>query len=608
MGETLRDVIGRSGDLFIFQINKNNDFDRTTWDFKVTDKNSELFGMSDKLCSRDYRIVTLRRGDHFFIAYKMQIPSGKKVYFVDVRKSNHKTSVRKYIDSLVNFYMKSNDISYRKDDSSFKVSQIKMRSLGIGNYVDLCHYFREYSAVGIGLTRDVRNLIVLDIDVDCRIPENRAELERILVLFGENGMIPDFEIHNNTNGHIQLQWLIQSHQYKKKCETQIDELVSKLESDKNRNREVGNIMVNCNFTEDTEGSDEYRFLTKSLTCVSDKPKFGDKNFTFWKAKNFCTALYRLQNLELKMPRYKDGKITYLSQDEMVDMFSTKEKRKEYFDKAPEFSEIFSKSTPFLTEYCTDSDRDDFDEDDETLTLDTDREYVRDEMCEDSRNNFVFGRTKTVTWDICREMNLKSAEDIAKLPKPEIRKLENTVHKKVKEEYNRLDSKYGGGRWPGTSNSKPFSVKEFESAFQMAFNFAKCKFNNISKYSDEQREKSRNERGLKKDMKLVLVDYFRNKDKDIKREDLLKTVNKTLEKSGQKKISLSSLKRYIAISKSMGDEERKELYSYYYENFKKRQSVLSDTQQDDINSKKRKKKKLDYISINIVEDIMKNTSL
>ena len=70
-----------------------------------------------------------------------------------------------------------------------------------------------------------------------------------------------------------------------------------------------------------------------------------------------------------------------------------------------------------------------------------------------------------------------------------------------------------------------------------------------------KDKSKKERGLKKDMRLILVDYLRNKNQKIKRDDLLRLVNKTLEKSNQKKISLSSLKRYIEISKSMTNDDR-----------------------------------------------------
>lgn len=607
MSKTLREIVEISEDLFVFTINKNDDFDRSSWEFKITDKRSDMYGLSDKFGKYNYKIVTLRRGEHFFIAYKFNMPDNKIRYFVDIRKAGHKTSVTKYVDGIVRFYMKSNDISYKKNDSSFKVSEMKMKTLYIDNFLDLCYYFREFSAIGIGITRDVRNLIVLDIDVDCCKKENNDELKRMLYLFAENGILPDFEIHNNENGHIQLQWLIQSYKYKKKCDEQINELISRLENDKNKDREVSGVSLNCNFTMDTDDSMEYRILTKSLTDISDKPKFGDKNFTFWKAKNFCTALFKLHNLELKMPKYVDGKIEYLSQEDMVDLFSKKEYREQYFKNAPEFKEIVKKAKNFLSnhmdveriksEICTSyNDYEIFDSDSSSMMYN---------IYDDSRNNFVFRHTKTVTWNLCRELNLKSFEDISKMSNKDLKKLENSVHKIVRDEYDRLDEKYGGGKWPGTSNDTPFSKKEFESAFKMAFNFAKCKFNNISKYSDEQRDNSLRERGLKKDMKLILVDYYRNKNKDLKRGELLSVVNDTLRKSGQKEISLSSLKRYITESKSMDSEKRERLYKNYYENLNERKKLLVDIQKDNDKNKTINKKKLDYISINIVDEIMKN---
>ena len=86
------------------------------------------------------------------------------------------------------------------------------------------------------------------------------------------------------------------------------------------------------------------------------------------------------------------------------------------------------------------------------------------------------------------------------------------------------------------------------------------------------------------------------------EDLLKIVNETLKKSNQKEISLSSLKRYIGVSKSMTSDDRERLYTSYYENFKERKDEMSSATN---NMKNIKKKKFDYISINIIDDIMKN---
>lgn len=273
---------------------------------------------------------------------------------------------------------------------------------------------------------------------------------------------------------------------------------------------------------------------------------------------------------------------------MLELFSTKEKRKLYYDESPTFDDIVLNSKDFLSNFIEiekkSKDKNVYRDYDDSVESD----YQEREIYEDSRNNFVFKYTKTATWDVCRDWKLKSFSDIMKLSKEDYKKLENTVHKIVRDVYNKKNKQYGGGKWPGTSNGSRFSKKEFESAFKNAFNFAKCKFNNLSKYTDEQRDNSMKERGLKKDMKLVLVDYYRNKNQNIKRDDLLKIVNETLKKSNQKEISLSSLKRYIETSKSMSQDERKNLYLSYYKNFKERKDEISSTTN---NMKKFKKKKI-----------------
>ena len=81
MPETLREVINKFDDLYTFSINKQEVFDRYTWEFTITDKKSDLYGLTGKLANYPHKIVTLRRGEHFFIAYKFLF-SDKNVYFV----------------------------------------------------------------------------------------------------------------------------------------------------------------------------------------------------------------------------------------------------------------------------------------------------------------------------------------------------------------------------------------------------------------------------------------------------------------------------------------------------------------------------------------------
>lgn len=598
MSKKLKDIIYNSDNIFTFSIKKENEFDKRTWSFIVTDQRSDLCGFEDTFNNYIYNIITLKIREDFFIAYKLFF--NKFIYFVDMSKSGHKTSSTKYVNGFIDYCINSNDISEHKDSCSFRVANRKMKNHEIDNYLDLCYYFRNYSSVGIGLTRMYRNLIVLDIDVDCRKEGNKNELDRLLNLFALNNMLPDFEIHNNKNGHIQLQWLIQSFTYKKINKQRVNELIKKINESKDG--EINFSLINFNLMVDADDAQKYRIFTKSLTDISDKPNFGDKNFTYWKAKNFCTALFKLQNLELKMPQYKDGKIFYLSQFEMVDLFSKKENRKLYFDEAPTFNDIVLCSKSFLSDFVKKEkeyfEKNDNIEDDDIFKLE--HHNKKYEINENSRNNFVFKKTKELTWEICREKKYKSFEEIAKLSDSERKKLKNTIHKIVKNEYNEEDKKYGYGKWPGTSNETPFTKKEFENAFNSSFNFAISNFKNLSKYNDEQREKSLKERELKKDMKIILVDYIRNKYGKMKKNQLLNSVNDILEKSGKKKISLSSLKRYITKLDSMNNEDKRELYYYYCDSLYKRKEMLLETN----NSNKRKKKEYDYISINIIDDIIK----
>ena len=73
MPETLREIVDNGDNLYTFSINKNDDFDRYMWEFKVTDKRSEMYGVTDKLIKYDYKIVTLRRGDHFFPQIELKV-------------------------------------------------------------------------------------------------------------------------------------------------------------------------------------------------------------------------------------------------------------------------------------------------------------------------------------------------------------------------------------------------------------------------------------------------------------------------------------------------------------------------------------------------------
>ena len=84
-------------------------------------------------------------------------------------------------------------------------------------------------------------------------------------------------------------------------------------------------------------------------------------------------------------------------------------------------------------------------------------------------------------------------------------------------------------------------------------------NNFS-YTNEDREKSIHSRHNSKSLKLIAVDKIRQKNTKITRKELLKEVNTYLQTLYVKKISMGSLKRYIAESNELTDEERTILYN------------------------------------------------
>ena len=98
-------------------------------------------------------------------------------------------------------------------------------------------------------------------------------------------------------------------------------------------------------------------------------------------------------------------------------------------------------------------------------------------------------------------------------------------------------------------------------------------------------------------------FYDNSNKKIKRRDLLNEVNSILKKHGHKEISLTSLKRYIQVSKTLSNKERKELYDNVINNCIERQTQLKNA--IIINNKKlinACKKKCEYIDTNIIKYI------
>ena len=331
--KTLRNLVLEDDKLRLFNLTKYNKYDKNTWEFEIIDERSPYAGMVGYLTDYHYQMTTLRYNNHFFLIYKIYIEKGEEPeYLVDVKKANHRVSVEKFVNSTAEYSVYSNDVSTVKNAPSFKVSQREMKFLNIDNFLDLCYKYGNFSAIGTGMTRDIRNLVVLDIDVNCDTDTNKAEVNRILLEFAKCGALPDFIIKNHETHHMQMQWLVKDVIYKVIDPNIVKTHIKTLKEDNNKKKEI-NIFGN-NFMELTKWGVDYRKFSTALTCISKKNKFGDKNYRFWKAKNYESARLGLYNLELMMPYYINGEIKYLSKEDIDSLLETKEARKEYFDEAP----------------------------------------------------------------------------------------------------------------------------------------------------------------------------------------------------------------------------------------------------------------------------------
>ena len=608
--KTLRDIVEEDDKLRLFNIIKHYKYDKKSWEFQVIDERSPYSGVVDNLCNYRYQITTMRYNNHFFLVYKVYMEEGEEPeYFVDIKKANHRNSIEKFVNSMAEYSVYSNDISTVKNAPSFKVSQREMKYLKIDNYLDLCHKFGEFSAIGTGLTRNIRNLIVLDIDVNCDTEINKAEVNRILLEFAKCNALPDFIIKNHESHHIQMQWLVKDVEYKTIDQTIVKNHIETLKADNNKRKELNYFGIN--FMELTQWGIDYRKFSTALTCISKKHKFGDKNYRYWKAKNFESARLGLYNLELLMPYYRNGEIKYLSKEEINSLFETKEARKEYFDEAPTIIELYQKTKHLINEHIEKIDdkkikkiKDEDVELEETIRknkISISKEDIENGDFGKSRNTFVLNCTRTITWRQAREHNFRSSKDIISLSDKEQKKFKNEIHSIVKELFNRMDKKYNG-KWPDTTNYGKYPKEEFESTFNNSYTYAISIINDFY-YTDEQREQSLESRRLSKNVNICVVNDVKSKYKKIKRNDLLKETNEILKNNGLKAISLGSLKRYLTELKNMSDEDIRNIYEDIEYTKKERKKDLSDAlESSEENSKKVKicKKRLNQVNIKLKE--------
>ena len=611
--KTLRDIVSTDDKLRLFNLIKNNKYDKSTWEFNVLDRRSPYDGMIDYLTNYHYQMTTIRDNNHFFLAYKIYLNSDDEPeYFVDIRKANHRNSVEKFVNGMAEYSVYSNDVSTVKNAPSFKVSEREMKYLNIDNFLDLCHKFGRFSAIGTGITRNIRNLIVLDIDVNCDTDSNKAEINRILLEFAKCSALPDFIIKNHETHHIQMQWLVKDVIYKEMNQVVIKNTIKNLKEDNNKRKEIN--LFGTNFMELTDWGVDYRKFSAALTCISKKHKFGDKNYKFWKAKNYESARLGLYGLELAIPYYRDGEIKYLSKEEIDSLLDTKEARRDYFNEAPTIVELYQRTKSLINDHIKKIDdkkikriKDD-DVEMEENTIRRQKTLLSKEDIENgdfgkSRNTFVLNCTRTMTWRLAREHNFRSSKDITTLNEKEYKKFKNETHSMVKELFNRMDKVYNG-KWPDTSNLGKYTKEEFETTFNNAFAFAVSTINDFY-YTDEQRELSLESRRLSKNVNICFLNCVKSKYKKIKREDLFNETNNLLVNNGHKKISFGSFKRYLGELKNMNIEEIKELNETIKEiKIKREKDLLDALESYEENSRKVNacKKRLKQVNIKIDEEI------
>lgn len=559
MPKTLKEIVQNSSDLYFIRVEKPTGFarhNRNTWKYTMIDPR----WTDDSFKTYKFKTVHLRRDNSFFMAYKS---NESNAYFVDAKKAMFRTSVNKYVNGLVDYSVKTNDISTTKNEPSFKITQREMQQHGIDNFLDLCYAFRDYSAIGTGYTRDIRNLVVLDIDVDCTKPDNKEEIHNILLRFARRNCLPDFYVFNTNTNHVQMQWLIKDLQYKEIDKNAVETITKELYMDPVKNKELD--FRKTDFTKISGLGFEYRLFTYALCDISTKRKFGDKQYTFWKAKNPMAALIGGYGLELKMPYYANGEINFLSDEQKNILFSSKEERQRYMDEAPDIIEWYQKIADIMDPLVKNVSKkkvEKTEDAEDVYEIKKDSKRGKKQKKEkksygESRNTFVIQCTRSTTWEIAKRYGCRKKEDIGRLKHDIYNTFKKEVYSTVYLQFKEKDKGYNGV-WPDTTNLSAFSISEFRKAFESAFSYAIQNINNFS-YSDEDRQKSQASRKHRKNIRLAVVDGIRmKKNTKTSRTELLKEVNKELQKRKVKPISLGSLKRYISESNSLTDEDRNKL--------------------------------------------------
>lgn len=543
--------------IYNISINKDKEtFSNKNWTFDIIDEKCPYAGLSANWSDYHPRALYFKDEDGAFrLCYEMKMDSGELFYFFDKHHSIKKNTYATFVDSIKEYAYNSTDISKRKDESSKRITKQQMKGMKISNFVDFGVKFSSCSSIGSGLSRLYRNIILLDIDVDCISNEKNAALLNDLInnkLLNAN-LLPTFQITNNENGHIQLQWLIKEVPYANMHHQSITEYEKYVANSEEQFYSIPKLETVLN-----EYGNRYRAATKTLCDLVDDDKFGDKNFTFWKIKNFASAWKNLYNLSLDIPYNNNGVVEYLTEDKIDKILNDKKQRALLYSKCITLDEFINRlntiSNVPVEEYLGGHSDCLIEEVEIAYEESTNIRVYSDK--ESSRNQFVFRNTRNITWQI---LNKRKLFDIKNKSASFIDKLRKELQDIVWAEFQKKD-KYYNSKWPGTTHKEPYLRTEFKSTFNGAFKWAIAKYVPCTnRYSQTKLELSKISRETRKYLELIVTEYMINKYQKMKWKDLTTLINENLPKS----ISTSSVRRLARDIKSMNNDEKYRTYQAYY---------------------------------------------
>ena len=531
-------------------------------------------------------IHNYKYNNNYFLCYEMTI-NGEKKLFADPKRMMNRTSLKSYIQFRKDYLLNSTDLSLSKTDKSVRITNSIMNNNGIKNYVDLCCYYNKYSSIGAGMNRMTRNIVLFDIDVDCREENNKQALENLLQMMCDQDVLPTFIIHNDENGHVQLQWLILQVTYSDVYKPSIDDACEQMLHLGNGMFTAPNITTAINNT-----GKEYRALTQSLCDLVNIDKFGDPNFTYWRIKNFASAWKGLYNLRLEMPENDNGIIRYKTKEEIDELFDTENARRNFMFSSQSFFKLRDKLIKVGADFSKylNGDSDELIEDDTDIETDEfkrEREKGNGMMC---RNSFVLYMTTTITWKLMREGVVTNLKKAAK--------------KEVYDLFLEEDKKYKGC-WPGTSKHDAYTKTQFNSTFKSAFEYATSIFKK-NKFDKKDMENSIITRKSRKYLIMILTIYEMKRRQNISSKEITQYVNAHLKEN----VSWETIRKHMREINKMTPNDIIHMVCEFEKEYINRTEQYTKSIKGNVSNHSREnyKNRLEYIDCDVIKNILKNPKI